>query len=135
MPALKVCLDTNILIYALGEGTKADVAQALLQEPFLVSVQALNECINVCRRKLGLDWPDIRLAVEQFETLAQRILPIEPVDTSEAMQLAMDHRISFYDALMLAVALRSGCESFYSEDLQHGWQLAGGMRVIDPFRL
>lgn len=135
MAAAKAFLDSNILIYALGEGPKADLAQSLMQDPFVLSVQALNECVHVCRRKLGLDWPDIQLATEQFQTLAERVLSIEPSDTSEAMRLAMLHRIGFYDALMLAVALRSGCDRFYSEDLQHGWQVAGRMTVIDPFQV
>ena len=34
--------------------------------------------------------------------------------------LAQMHRLSFYDALIVAAALEAGCDTLYSEDMQHG---------------
>lgn len=40
---------------------------------------------------------------------------------------------SFYDALMLAVALSGGARTIYSEDMQHGMTIDEALRVVDPF--
>lgn len=40
---------------------------------------------------------------------------------------------SYFDSLMLASALEQGCSILYSEDMQHGQILEGGLRIIDPF--
>jgi predicted nucleic acid-binding protein len=43
------------------------------------------------------------------------------------------HRLSFWDALIVRAALVSGCARLYSEDLQHGWRVEG-LEVVNPFR-
>jgi predicted nucleic acid-binding protein len=35
--------------------------------------------------------------------------------------------------LILAVALRHGCDTVYSEDLQHGQRIEPGLTVANPF--
>jgi predicted nucleic acid-binding protein len=54
-------LDTNILVYAFTDDPRSARAQALLSEPFILSVQALNEFANVARRKLCMDWAEIQV--------------------------------------------------------------------------
>jgi predicted nucleic acid-binding protein len=34
----------------------------------------------------------------------------------------------------VASALEAGCKTLWSEDLQHGMKLDGGLRIADPFR-
>ena len=43
-PGLPCFLDTNILIYAFREDERSERARALLAEPSIISVQALNFC-------------------------------------------------------------------------------------------
>jgi predicted nucleic acid-binding protein len=38
----------------------------------------------------------------------------------------------FYDSLIIAAAQEAGCNTLYSEDLQHG-QIIGGLRIENPF--
>jgi predicted nucleic acid-binding protein len=49
-----------------------------------------------------------------------------------ARALAEDHRLSFYDALIVAAALEAGCDTLFSEDLQHG-RTIGGLAILNPF--
>lgn len=127
-------LDTNILVYALADDARSAVAQDLMQQPFIISVQALNEFANVGRRKLALPWPRVAGHIEDITLAAHRVLAIEPAFTRTALRLAERYNLAFYDALMVAAALSAGCRTYYSEDLHHGLVIDGGLTVINPFR-
>jgi predicted nucleic acid-binding protein len=49
-----------------------------------------------------------------------------------ARALAEDHRLSFYDALIVASATEAGCNILYSEDMQHGRKF-GNVTIVNPF--
>lgn len=126
-------LDTNILIYAIGNDRKAAIAENLIAAGCTIGIQTLNEFVNVCRRKLSRDWSEIAEAVEIFRALADRVLPMD-IETHElARNLAARNGFSFFDALMLASALQGDCVTFWSEDLQDGQVVAGRMTVRNPF--
>ncbi len=42
------------------------------------------------------------------------------------------HRLSFWDALVVATAVVNGCKRLLTEDLQHGQNLRG-VTVLNPF--
>ncbi len=48
------------------------------------------------------------------------------------MALARDHGFAFYDALIVAAALEGGCDTLFSEDMQHGRDV-GGLTIVNPF--
>lgn len=51
-------VDTNIAIYAFGQdGVKVAAAEKLLSGKPTISAQVVNEFLNVCRVKLGMDLP------------------------------------------------------------------------------
>lgn len=126
--------DTNVLVYlASGDAKKADRAEALLAAGGATSVQVLNELANVCRRKMNLPWAETR----RFLTLVRGVLAIHPltVETHEAgLALAERYKLSHYDALIAAAALQAGCDTLWSEDMQHGMKIGGRLRIADPFR-
>ena len=49
-----------------------------------------------------------------------------------AVDLATDHQLGLWDAVILSAAARSGCRLLLSEDLQEGFTWAG-VTVVDPF--
>jgi predicted nucleic acid-binding protein len=49
-----------------------------------------------------------------------------------ARALAEDHRLSFYDALIVAAALGAGCDTLFTENMQHGRSF-GGLSIVNPF--
>ena len=136
MPAKTLAhfIDTNILIYlASGDDAKAARAEEILREGGVVSVQVLNELTNVARRKLRMDWPDIRA----FLGLLRGLVEVQPItmDTHEAgLVLAERYGLSTYDAMIVASAAGAGCAVLWSEDMQHGMAMGETLRVVNPFR-
>ncbi|MGE7371296.1 PIN domain-containing protein [Neorhizobium sp. NPDC001467] len=134
MPAISNFLDTNILVYSTTSGAKAVVAQRLMNEPFVISTQALNEFANVGRRKLGLMWDQISRIVEDIAETAETVVAVEPDMTRTALRLVRHYNLAFYDAVMLAAALKAGCTNYYSEDLHHGLVIDTKLTIQNPFR-
>jgi predicted nucleic acid-binding protein len=127
-------LDSNVLIYAVTEDPRAAIAQALMASGCVTSVQGLNEFANVARRKLGMDWQEIRNALDSMRMLFRVIAPINVELHADALRLADRYGFSFYDALMIASALRLGCETFWSEDMQHGMVVDENLTIQNPFQ-
>ena len=85
-------------------------------------------------RNAGVHWPEIEAALEVIRNWFRDIVPI----TSATHAAAVGPRprpfgFAFYDALIVAAALEAGCDTLYSEDMQHGRSVAG-LKIIDPFR-
>jgi predicted nucleic acid-binding protein len=134
---VKVALDTNILCYAEGlkDPTRRDAAinlvQRLPEDAVVIPVQALGELFRALVRKAG------RSRGEARDVLLTWRDAFTIVDTSSAIMvraadLATDHQLGIWDALMLASAAASGCRLLLSEDLQHGFTW-GGLTVVNPF--
>lgn len=132
MPA-KAFLDTNVLIYAFAANDpKNAVAEEVLERGGGVSVQVLNEFANVCKRKLGLDWPEIDERIDLVKALLDEPAPITSALHDSARALAREHQFSFYDALIVAAAIECGADQLVTEDLQHGRRI-GSLVVVNPF--
>lgn len=125
--------DTNVLAYlASADARKADIAQGLLAEGGTVSVQVLNELANVARRKMGLSWSQ----TGSFLAMIRAFVTVEPLtlQTHElGLALAERHRLSLYDAMIVAAGLIAGCETLFSEDMNDGFTVARQMTIRNPF--
>jgi predicted nucleic acid-binding protein len=55
-----------------------------------------------------------------------------PAVLFDAMELVTSHRLSFWDAIMLAAAAHSGCRLLISEDMQDGFTWRG-VTIRNPF--
>jgi predicted nucleic acid-binding protein len=128
-----VFLDTNILVYAFGDDPKGAIASQLMQRGFVGSVQNLNEFANVARKRFGWPWEEIGRATASIRTLANRVALTEVDDHVLSLELANRYQLSLFDALMLAIALRAGCTTFYSEDMHHGLVIEDRMTILNPF--
>ena len=125
-------LDTNLLIYAQGTGDKSETARQAVLAGGVISVQILNECASVLRRKFRLEWAAISEALSDLRTALHPIRPIT-VDTHlAAIELAKMHGFSFYDALVVASALEARCDRLLTEDLQAGRRI-NGLTIVNPF--
>jgi predicted nucleic acid-binding protein len=126
--------DSNVLLYlASGDQRKADQAEAVVAAGGAISVQVLNELANVARRKMRMSWPETK----DFVSTLRGMLTVHPVTIeTHAAGLALAERYGFsvYDALIVGAALQAGCETLWSEDMQHGMTLTEGLRIRDPFR-
>jgi predicted nucleic acid-binding protein len=126
--------DTNVLVYlASSDTTKADRAEATLAKGGAISVQVLNELANVARRKMQMSWDD----THAFLNMLRSLLTVHPltVETHETgLRLAERYGLATFDAMIAASALDAGCDTLWSEDMQHGMALKEGLRIVNPFR-
>ncbi|MCC6780090.1 MAG: PIN domain-containing protein [Hyphomicrobiales bacterium] len=129
----KPFFDTNVLVYAFASNDpRSGKAEALLAEGGLVSVQVLNEFVNVARRKQRREWDEIRSALDALKVLLEPPLPLT-VDVHEAaIEIARHRGFAFYDSLIVAAAAIAGCRVLFTEDLQDG-QSIGELTIRNPF--
>ena len=127
-----VFVDTNIAAYAFGEDeAKKAKARALLADQPTISTQVINEFHNVARRKLGLDMATRhRIATDLLQSC--RIVAVDQAIVAAAMQVEARYQVSYWDALIIAAALATGCSTLYSEDMQDGF-VYRGVTVANPF--
>lgn len=125
-------VDTNVILYLLDDGPKANRAEALLAQGPRISVQVLNETMVNCRRKAGLSWDDTNIFLAGITALCQvQSLTLQTHEVGRA--LAERYGFSGYDAMIVASALMAGCTTLYTEDMHDGLQVEGRLRVVNPF--
>ena len=129
---MKAFFDTNILVYITTSDGRKQQAVDCLRRGGCASVQVLNEFVRVARRKLRQGWPEIELALGLFRNSLDEVVPITLNTHTGAVSLAREDGLSFYDALIVAAASEAGCDTLYSEDMQHG-RAIGGVTIVNPF--
>jgi len=97
----------------------------------VVPAQVLGELFHVLVRKGG------RLRAEARNALLNWRDAFPVVETSSvvllaAADLATDHQLGIWDAVILSAASQSGCRLLLSEDLHDGFTWAG-VTVVNPF--
>ncbi len=135
----RVALDSNILAYFFGvERVAADrekirriqtLIESLSAVTLVAPVQALGELFVVLRRA-GAPAADARESlVRSTEGFA---VPGSTGETAlAAADLVVDHKLQFWDALIISAAAEAGCTLLLSEDMQHGF-VTRGLTVLNP---
>ena len=80
-----------------------------------------------------MTWLETRQALTAIRALCPTVAPLD-IEAHEA-GLGLAERLGFspFDALMVAAALRAGCDVFWPEDLQNEMMVAGTLRIRNPF--
>ena len=136
---MRVAFDTNVLAYAEGvdgverRGAALALIRRLRQEAAVVPAQVLGELFNVLVRKAGKTRSNARDAVLSWRD-AFPVVETSPEVMLAALDLATDHQLGIWDAVILSAASRSGCRLLLSEDLQAGFTWAG-VTVVNPFAM
>jgi predicted nucleic acid-binding protein len=126
--------DTNVLVYlASSDAVKADRAEAAVAAGGAISVQVLDELANVTHRKMQLSWADTHAFLATLRSLLT-VYPLTVEVHETGLGLAERYGLSIYDAMIAASALHAGCDTLWSEDMQHGLTLGAGLRILNPFR-
>ena len=134
----KYFVDTNVLVYAHDRtaGAKHERARQLVEHLWLtgegvLSTQVLQELCVTLRRKVTppLSWEQVRHFVENY--LAWEVVTNEPSSVVEALEIEKRFNISYWDALVIHAAWRSGAPVLYSEDLADG-QRYDSLRIVNP---
>lgn len=131
-------VDSNILLYAhdLEAGSKQRTAEHVLSELWasrsgVVSPQVLQEFYVNATRKLAKP-----LAKEFAQTIVEKYatwcIETTSAEVLSAFRIEREAKISFWDALICASAVKSGAAILLSEDMNAGQQIAG-LRIQNPF--
>ncbi|MEJ0050881.1 MAG: PIN domain-containing protein [Methylovirgula sp.] len=134
---MKLALDTNILAYAEGvngadrRSAALDLVRRLPPEAVLIPVQVLGELFNVLVRKAGKSRREARDALLGWRDAFPLVQTSAEVVQSAA-DLATDHRLGIWDAVILSASSHAGCRLLLSEDLQKDFTW-GGVTVVNPF--
>jgi len=131
-------VDTNILIYAhdVDAKSKHEVAKRVLADLWsrrsgVLSVQVLQEFyVNVTRKiTIPLAQDAARMVVNSYAIWCVQTAPAE---ISSAFRIEEESRIGFWDALIVASAVKAGANRILSEDLDAG-QMIAGVKIENPF--
>jgi len=135
----KAFVDTNILIYAhdLDAGHRNKVSATILRDLWenktgIISTQVLQEFYVNVTRKISNPLPksQARGIIESY-----LVWPVELTDghtVLAASEIEERHRLSFWDALIVAAACQAKAERILTEDLNHG-QIIEGILIENPF--
>jgi predicted nucleic acid-binding protein len=132
-------VDTNVLVYAfdVSAGGKKRAAERLLERLWhsgtgCLSVQVLQEFFVTVTSKVGsrLSAEDAAERVRDFTSWT--IFAPTAGDVLGAITLHSEHKISFWDGMVLQAAAELGCHLLWSEDLNEGQRIRG-VRIRNPF--
>lgn len=132
-------VDTNVVLYAYdaSAGSRHHAARELMarlgrSRQGALSVQVLQEFYVNAVAKIA-----VRLTPEEARRRlrALRRWPTHSplaTDVIAATVLSEDHRISFWDAMIVRSASELGCDRLWTEDLGDDQTIAG-VRIVNPF--
>ena len=133
-------VDTNILIYAYDAdaGDKNVKALSAIHDLWdsmkgMVSTQVLQEFYVNATQKIPQPLPHavVRGIIENY--LAWQVQLIYPATILRASEFQERHRLSYWDAMIVAAAYEGNAKTLFTEDLNHG-QIIEGIRIINPLR-
>lgn len=131
----KVFIDSNIIIYAysVDEPQKLAIARnLLLSYDAILSIQTINEFINVTRRKKLLTNKQLSPIIDDLFSLFT-IKPIDQKIIQQALLFVEKYQYSYFDSLMISAALEADCSVLYSEDMHHDHLIEKKLKIINPF--
>jgi len=133
-------LDTNVFAYTFDHGARRkrqralDLVELALQSgDGVISTQVVQEVCNVALRKfvVPLTVAECRTYLDEVLLPLCRVFPSEAL-FHEALTLTERHGWSWFDALIVAAARDAGCDTLWSEDMQHGVRI-GGLTIRNTF--
>ncbi len=136
----RVALDSNILAYLAGvsrtpeDGAKIGRVRTLVEQlsassQLVAPTQAVGELFVVLRRAGATAEEARSILIEFADSLGASSSTHGSV--LAAADLVVDHRVQFWDALIVSAAVEAGCTLLLSEDMQHGF-IARGLTIINP---
>jgi predicted nucleic acid-binding protein len=139
---IRIALDSNILAYLAGVSRSAEDDGKIARVRALIGrlgdtasliapAQTLGELFVVLRRS-GASAEEARAILLEFAD-AFGTAASETKTAIAAADLAVDHKLQFWDALIVTASAEAGCTLLLSEDMQHGF-VTRGLTIVDPLR-
>jgi predicted nucleic acid-binding protein len=134
----RIFVDTNILVYAhdLSSGDRHAKASAVIESLWeagtgVISTQVLQEFYVTVTRKIKNPLKSVEAREIIRNYLAWPVQVNDPETTIRASEIEEKNSLSFWDALIVAAALRLQAKKIISEDLNHG-QIIEGILIENP---
>lgn len=131
----RIFCDTNVCLYALHAETphKADRAMSILALNPTISTQVLGETARTMLMKFRYT-PDETGRHLRFLSDRCNVEQLETGDFISSLAIFQRYSISWWDSLIVAVALRSNCSLLLTEDLQDGSRIDDRLTIMNPFK-
>ena len=137
----RVALDSNVLAYLAGvlrvpddrpkiAKTRELIADLSTRTHLIAPVQALGELFVVLRRCGASEVEARELLLEIAQAFGSAATELRTA--TAAADLVADHKLQFWDSLILSAAVDAGCSILLSEDIQSGF-VVRGLTIVDPF--
>jgi predicted nucleic acid-binding protein len=134
---MRTSVDTNILVYSVDPNDRAkqalaiDMIRRMAQGQNPLIEPCLFEFLNATSKKLGVPIALSAAAVSAWLTSFDVAVSSKSA-VSSAIQLLAQHKLSLWDARILAVCGANGIDILLTEDLQDGAKY-GKVTAINPF--
>jgi len=138
-------VDSNVVVYWFQKFESTDDLQTRKQtiagnlihrlateDRIVISTQVIGETFNAITRK-GKRPLSKDEAADAIDLLLE--FPVIPTDITlarSAVTRSRQSHLSYYDALIVEAAIRSGASILYTEDLHHGTRY-GSIELCNPF--
>lgn len=133
-----IAFDTNILVYAEAQDdpferhikSRSLLGKATLSDA-IIPLQVFAELSNVCQQKNILKPIELAARIAEYEAFFET--PASDMrDILLASTIAERFKMQYFDALIIAVASRTGATMLLSEDMHDGVEIAG-LKIVNPF--
>ena len=133
----RIFLDSNILIYSSLQDNKEkhnetlNFLEKLKGKIVFISTQVINE-VYVALLKHELQDEDIQNIVSKvIDIYNSSMITVDRIKKS--WNLRRIYNLSYWDSLIVASALESGCEVLYTEDMQNELVINSTLTIENPF--
>lgn len=135
----RVFVDTNLWVYLYADDSdkeKTETIRSLVDKYFeniTISTQVLGEFFHVLARKRLKEKEE---AKQMALAIASSFNIIEVLQSTalKAMDISILNGYSYWDSLILAVALENNCSTLYTEDMQDGQIIEDRLTIKNPFK-
>ena len=133
-------LDTNIFVYSFDDNAKdkQQKARELIKTSLKtgnghISFQVIQEFFNVATRKFETPMSLLN-SKEYLDKIFMQLEVVYPDGdfVKTGLDIAATTGYSFYDSLIISAALKAGCETLYTEDMQNGQKIQN-LTIVNPF--
>ena len=136
----KYFIDTNVFIYSFDieqpakQKRSLELIQVGLGTGFgIISTQVIQEFLNVATRKFAIPMKpeDSKAYLRSVMNPMCQVYP--DLSLNEAcLDLQVETGYSFFDSLILAAAIRGGCNFLFTEDMQDGQEI-DSVTIKNPY--
>lgn len=138
----QIALDSNILIYLAGlwrsESDRPKIARAnnvigklRLSHDLFAPIQALGETFSVLRRNGNSAEFCREVVLELSHGLGTA--NSSSATLAGAFDIVVEHKLQFWDALIVTAAAEAECSMLLSEDMQDGF-VVRGLTIVNPLK-